>query len=83
MTTRLTRPVVRLVETSATVRSASGALVVTLTPAGLLIREKGRRTSYGPIPYGHLLLEGARRTAASRIAERQRGRTAKVKRSML
>jgi hypothetical protein len=35
-------------------------LIITLTPEGITVREKGRRTTYGPISYGKLLLDGAR-----------------------
>ena len=54
MTTLLSKPVSRVVPTR-----RDGPLVITLTDAGLLVREKGRRTTYGPIPYGKLLVDGA------------------------
>lgn len=41
MTTRLTKPVARVVETP-----RHGAIVVTLAPEGIVFREKGRRRSY-------------------------------------
>jgi hypothetical protein len=37
-----------------------GDLVITLTAEGVTVREHGRRRTYGPIPYGKLLLDGAR-----------------------
>ena len=46
------------------VETASGTtLVVSFTPAGVTTREKGRRTVYGPIPYGKLHLLGAQMKA--------------------
>lgn len=73
MATRLQRPVKRVVPTR-----RDGELVITLTSEGVMVRQKGRRTSYGPIPYGKLLLDGARmyiaaekqRKAAARAAKR-------------
>lgn len=55
MATKLTKPVTRVVSTR-----RDGDLVITLVDAGVLVREKGRRTTYGPIPYGKLLIDGAR-----------------------
>ncbi len=55
MATKLTRNVTRIVPTR-----RDGDLVITLTSEGLMVREKGRRISYGPIAYGKLLLDGAR-----------------------
>jgi hypothetical protein len=55
MTTRLTKPVAREVMTR-----RDGPLIVTLTPEGVVLREKGRRLSYPPIAYGKLLIDGAR-----------------------
>lgn len=54
MTTALTRPISRLVHSR-----REGLLVVRLAPEGLYIREKGRRTTYGPITYGMLFVQGA------------------------
>lgn len=46
------------------VETAGGlTLVVTFTPAGITTREKGRRMTYGPVPYGHVHLDGARMKA--------------------
>ena len=55
MTTRLHKPVARVVPTR-----RDGDLVITLTVEGIMVREKGRRTSYGPVSYGKLLLDAAR-----------------------
>ena len=55
MTTRLTKPVKRVVPSR-----THGALVLTLTVEGVMVREQGRRLTYGPIPYGKLLQDGAR-----------------------
>lgn len=57
-----------------------GELVVTMTDAGLLLREKGRRTTYGPLDWSWLYLQGAklladqvrRERAAKRKARRAR-----------
>lgn len=45
-------------------------LIVTLTPDGVMLREKGRRTQYGPLPYGWLKLRAAERMAEQRRAAR-------------
>lgn len=42
----------------------SRALIVTLASDGVYVREKGRRTTYGPISYGVLLQKAAAVTAA-------------------
>ena len=62
------RPVRRVVPTE-----KSGELVVWLTPEGLRLREKGRRTWFGPISFGQLYLELVRRE----IEARKRARRAK------
>jgi hypothetical protein len=46
---------------------------VTLEREGLYIRERGRRRTYGPLPYGVLLLQAARDYADSVRAARKRG----------
>ena len=55
MPTKLTRPVTRVVDTR-----RSGEIVVTMTPAGLMFREKGRRTTYGPLDTGALYVLAVR-----------------------
>lgn len=76
MATRLTRNVTRVVPTR-----RDGDLVVTLTNEGVMVREKGRRTTYGPIPYGKLLIAGARdfvaAQKAAKVAARQAARAAR------
>lgn len=69
MTTPLRRPVARIVSTR-----RDGSLVVTLTELGLMIREKGRRTTYGPLPYGKLLLAGARDYIEQKKREKREAR---------
>ncbi len=69
---KLPHPVRRLTEDD---------LVVSLTPEGVTIREKGRRTVYGPLPYGWLRLKAAERMAEQRRAERAKKR--KVKRGLM
>lgn len=34
--------------------------IVRISPQGLLIREKGRRKWFGPLPYGHLFIQAVR-----------------------
>lgn len=72
MTTRLTKPVKRVAYAP-----KWGDLVVTIAHEGVTIREKGRRTSYGPVPWGKVLLEGARMKEAERRAERAARRKGK------
>jgi len=75
MPVKLSRPVARIVSARATVRGLDGeALVVTMTSEGVYVRERGRRTQYGPVPYGRLYLEAARITAARRDAEKRAAR---------
>lgn len=63
MTTRLTKAVAREVHDP-----RHGLLVITYAPEGVYCRYKGRRTLYGPVTYGKILLEGARLRA---LADRQ------------
>ena len=71
MPTPQTRPITRPCPTR------SGTVVVRLSPEGLYVREAGRRTWYGPIPYGALLLQGARAFVAERKREQQLRRKAR------
>jgi hypothetical protein len=71
MTTRLQRPVRRVVRTR-----RHGELVVTLTAEGVMVRELGRRTTYGPLDYGLLLLQGARQFVAEQKAAKAAARKA-------
>jgi hypothetical protein len=68
--TRLTRNVKREVAGSLT----GERLIVMLTADGVTIREKGRRTSYGPLPYGWLYLQGAKQRADQNMKERKLNR---------
>lgn len=52
-------------------------LVVEMTREGIRTREKGRRTWYGPFPWGKLHLTLARMTADQRVAERKAERRAR------
>ncbi len=36
-----------------------GPIIVTLSPEGIYTREKGRRTSYGPVSFSHIHTLGA------------------------
>jgi hypothetical protein len=58
-----------------------GELVVTMRPEGIEVREKGRRTTYGPVTYGFVFLTGARmraeETRKQRRAQRRGGRQSK------
>jgi hypothetical protein len=71
MPTRLERPLRRVVRTR-----RHGELVLTLTAEGLLVRELGRRTTYGPLDYGALLLQGARQYVADQKAAKAAARKA-------
>ena len=72
MATALTKAVSRLIERD--------NLVVTLAPEGVYVREKGKRTLYGPLAYGRLLLKAAEVNAEAIRSER---RTRKVSRNLL
>jgi hypothetical protein len=63
--TTLTKPVSRL--------DARNDLIITLAPEGIYVREKGRRTTYGPLAYGALKLRCAMVNAeATRAARKPR-----------
>lgn len=66
------RPVLRRVKTE-----KSGELVVWLTLEGLRLREKGRRTWFGPISFGQLYLELVRREIEARKRARRTKRRAR------
>jgi hypothetical protein len=71
--THLTKPVTR--ELPAVARLGKRPLLVTLAPEGVVIREKGTRTRYGPVPYGTIFLEAiALRTGKPRLRPRPRRR---------
>ena len=54
------------------VETASGTtLVVSFTSAGITTREKGKRTTYGPIPYGKLHILGAMMLVEQRKREKK------------
>lgn len=63
--TRLNKPVRR--ETFA---PRWGDIVVTMDSAGITIREKGRRTAYGPVPFGVIMQKGAEMMAAAARREK-------------
>jgi hypothetical protein len=65
--TRLTRNVKR--EVAGTLHGER--LVIMLTGDGVTIREKGRRTTYGPLPYGWLYLQGAKQRADETMKQRK------------
>ncbi len=61
------------------VETASGTtLVVSFTPAGITTREKGKRTTYGPIPFGKIHILGAQMMADE--AKRERAARKKLRR---
>lgn len=64
MATTLTRNITREVQ------GTRGPLVVRMTPAGMLVREKGRRTWYGPISWQHVHDTGALLAAGERLANK-------------
>lgn len=55
-------------------------LVVQLTAEGMMIREKGRRTWYGPLEYDWLLQKGAEALANQVRREKLAARKARRKR---
>ncbi|HEX5437163.1 MAG TPA: hypothetical protein VFW98_08385 [Gemmatimonadaceae bacterium] len=55
--------------------------VATFAHAGVTLREKGKRTTYGPVSWGRILLDGARMMADEAIQERHARR--KVSRGLL
>lgn len=54
-------------------------LVASLTSEGVYMREKGRRTKYGPVGWGYIFHRGAEMAA---IREREERTTRKVVRKM-
>lgn len=72
MATTLTKAVARLIERD--------GLVVTLAPEGVYVREKGKRTQYGPLAYGRLLVKAAEVNAEAIRSERK---SRKVTRGLL
>ena len=67
--TKLTKTVRREVQLALTEPG-----VIELTREGIYIREKGRRTKYGPITYSHVFMLGARMKAEENIRERRERR---------
>ena len=53
-------------------RVTESGLVVSLTPEGLTMRQKGKRTTYGPLSYEWLHLQGAKLTATQHIRQTRR-----------
>ena len=54
-----------------------GPIIVTLAPEGIYTREKGRRTTYGPIAFSHIHTLGASLRAAQIKKERLTARKAR------
>jgi hypothetical protein len=54
-----------------------GPIIVTLAPEGIYTREKGKRTTYGPISFAHIHMEGARIRAIEIKHERVKARLAR------
>lgn len=54
--------------------------IITLTAEGIVMREKSRRTQYGPLDYGHLHFRAAAQTVE---AERVRNVRKRVTRSLI
>lgn len=75
MATKLKGSVDRLIET------ADGAYIVRMTSAGLMMREPGKRTWYGPMSWGGLFVRGAQQKANDNARERARPR--RVSRNLL
>lgn len=51
-----------------------GDLVVTMAEEGIYIRYKGKRTTYGPIGYGLILLQGEKALANQILKEKKERR---------
>lgn len=68
MATILSKPVAREVV------SGGKWYVVTMTHAGITIREKGKRTTFGPVSWGLIFVQGAKFAAAAHIHEREQKR---------
>jgi len=75
--TRLGKTVKREVSLPSPFSAFPTQLIVSLTREGITTREKGRRTTYGPIPYAHIHLLGARMKAEELIRERKARRKAR------
>lgn len=61
---------------------ADGKLhVARMTPEGVYLREKGKRTEYGPVSWGLILLKGAQSEADA--SRKERHFTRRVSRSLL
>jgi hypothetical protein len=73
--TRLNRPVRR-----ETFSPKWGDLIVTMTPEGCVVRLKGTRTNYGPVPWGVIMQRGAEMKAAELRATRAANRKKKLRR---
>ena len=69
MATKLTTPVVR--------EDTRDHYIITVAPEGLYLREKGRRTTYGPLTYGRLYLQAVRAEIERRKVEKKRQRRAR------
>ena len=54
-----------------------GPIIVTLAPEGIYTREKGRRTTYGPITFSAIHTLGARQRAIEIKTERTKARLAR------
>lgn len=70
MAIQLNKPVKRVVR-APTSRNAWAEYVATFAPEGVYMREKGKRTMYGPVGYGAIFLKGAQRAALDLLAEKK------------
>lgn len=61
------------------VDATGAAFILTLTADGVMMREKGRRTQYGPLPYSWLHFTAVARTVDSERRNTKR----KVSRSLI
>lgn len=78
MATRLTKPVAREIE-----GRDGRTRIVTLTPFGVVIREKGRRKGPAPVTIEEIESVGYKKEAAARLAERTTEQPRKVRRSVV
>jgi hypothetical protein len=54
-----------------------GDLVITLADEGIFMRHKGKRTTYGPISYGLVMLQGEKMAAL--VLRRERAEKKKLR----
>ena len=77
MTTRLDKPVLRVVVIFGRGRAVPRPHIAEMSAAGVRLREKGRRTWYGPVAWTTILHKGALLAAEQLARERKAKREAR------